>query len=46
MQNKMLYTKILTVKLPADTMSDTRQFKMAYTREVMNTRAASSSLQL
>jgi hypothetical protein len=37
---------VIVPEAPADAMSNTRQFKTAYTREVKNTRAASSSLQL
>jgi len=32
--------------VPADAMSNTRQFKTEYTREVTNTGASSSSIQL
>jgi len=42
-----LWSSPVTVpEAPADAMSNIRQFKMAYTREVTNTRAASSSIQL
>jgi hypothetical protein len=42
-----LWSSAVTVpEALADAISNTRQFKTAYTREVTNTRAASSSLQL
>jgi hypothetical protein len=42
-----LWSSTITVtKVPADAISNTRQFKTAYNNEVMNTRAAFSSLKL
>jgi hypothetical protein len=42
-----LWSSTVTVReAPVDAKSNTRQFKTAYTREVTNTRVASSSLQL